>query len=403
MKLSLSTGLAAGLLALAAAPALAAPVTVDLRIEGATRTLFEGPVTTDVRPFASNDGRARVRRSAPAVTRGAVIAAAAEVEPFAMRGTGTDSSAARASRRSRARTSTTTPPPGASWPSTRTARSLGGCVRRPRRRPATRCCSPTPTAATRLLALSGPATAEAGRDGDAEGHRRRDRRGGRGRDRRRQSVSAADGTVAPAREPTAATTTSRRPRTGAIRSNRVRVCVTDGADGACGTVLVPTRRATTPSAAPDRTPRRRRSWPASPTIRCFTRGPRELRGSFAPTPPAIKAVKLRLTKRVGKQLLVLLGPQRALPRHPLRPRRVLHDRRSGRLVLPAAGAARARAATCSTRGDRRRRQPHAARAREHAGGVHRPMKRVAVIAACRAARRRLRLRRRRGVRRRRSA
>ena len=54
MKLRSPAGLAAGLLssALLAAPsAAAAPVTVDLRIEGPTRTLFEGPVTTDVRPF----------------------------------------------------------------------------------------------------------------------------------------------------------------------------------------------------------------------------------------------------------------------------------------------------------------------------------------------------------------
>src|ERR1044071_7393778 len=48
----LIAGLAAGLAVLVAAPgALAAPVTVDLRIEGADRTLFEGPVKTDVRPF----------------------------------------------------------------------------------------------------------------------------------------------------------------------------------------------------------------------------------------------------------------------------------------------------------------------------------------------------------------
>ena len=45
-------GLAAGLAVLVAAPAaLAAPVTVDLRIEGASSTLFEGPVTTDIRAF----------------------------------------------------------------------------------------------------------------------------------------------------------------------------------------------------------------------------------------------------------------------------------------------------------------------------------------------------------------
>ena len=72
MKLSLSTGLAAGLLALAAAPALAAPVTVDLRVEGANATLFEGPVTTDTRavrrrrrPHDCVRRRRRAARSSP--------------------------------------------------------------------------------------------------------------------------------------------------------------------------------------------------------------------------------------------------------------------------------------------------------------------------------------------------
>jgi hypothetical protein len=50
MKLRSPAGLVAAVL-LTASPAAAAPVTVDLRIEGPSRTLFEGPVTTDVRPF----------------------------------------------------------------------------------------------------------------------------------------------------------------------------------------------------------------------------------------------------------------------------------------------------------------------------------------------------------------
>src|SRR5688500_1848447 len=93
MKLSLPTGLAAGLLALAAAPALAAPVTVDLRIEGATRTLFEGPVTTDVRPFNFTGGEPHECArggTGPQVTRGAVIAAGAEAAPFTIGGTWND-------------------------------------------------------------------------------------------------------------------------------------------------------------------------------------------------------------------------------------------------------------------------------------------------------------------------
>ena len=61
---------------MAAAPALAAPVTVDLRIEGATRTIFEGPITTDVRQFPSNQGLKPCDNGTGAVTRGAVIAAA---------------------------------------------------------------------------------------------------------------------------------------------------------------------------------------------------------------------------------------------------------------------------------------------------------------------------------------
>ena len=92
------SGLLAGFALLIAAPgAVAAPVTVDLRIEGKTRTVFEGPVTTDVRTFrytgdavahrcdgtaADNHGTSPV----PVPTRGAAVAAAAEQAPFAMHG-----------------------------------------------------------------------------------------------------------------------------------------------------------------------------------------------------------------------------------------------------------------------------------------------------------------------------
>jgi hypothetical protein len=43
----------------------------------------------------------------------------------------------------------------------------------------------------------------------------------------------------------------------------------------------------------------------------FTRGPRELRGSFAADPSGIKAVKLRLTKRVGKRCWYFSGRSEA--------------------------------------------------------------------------------------------
>jgi hypothetical protein len=97
MKLRSPAGLAGLVLATAlASPAAAAPVTVDLRIEGATQTLFEGRVTTDVRDFrftgdpvahtcdgtAANSGPSAV----PVPTRGAALAEAAERTPFAIAG-----------------------------------------------------------------------------------------------------------------------------------------------------------------------------------------------------------------------------------------------------------------------------------------------------------------------------
>ena len=69
MKLSLSTGLAAGLLALAAAPALAAPANVTVRVEGATRTLVDTHARHD-------DRRARQSRTgttAPGTSAGGAL------------------------------------------------------------------------------------------------------------------------------------------------------------------------------------------------------------------------------------------------------------------------------------------------------------------------------------------
>src|SRR3954467_6024148 len=89
--------LAVTVLAAPAPAAHAAPVTVQLRIEGPTRTLFEGPVTTDVRTFhftgdatqhtcdgtkSGNGGDS----PNPAPTRGGAIATASEVNGFAIKG-----------------------------------------------------------------------------------------------------------------------------------------------------------------------------------------------------------------------------------------------------------------------------------------------------------------------------
>jgi hypothetical protein len=79
---------------------------------------------------------------------------------------------------------------------------------------------------------------------------------------------------------------------GTVRSNALNVCVTSGTDGACGTVQ--------PS-APDRTA------PVATIAgirdgQAFSRrgAPRELRGSVTADPSGLWAVKIRLTRRLGK-------------------------------------------------------------------------------------------------------
>jgi hypothetical protein len=71
---------------LAAVPALAAPVTVNLRIEGKSQTWFEGPVTTDVRPVDGHDnsgphtcdGTNNGQGGTPSPTAGTALADGAE-------------------------------------------------------------------------------------------------------------------------------------------------------------------------------------------------------------------------------------------------------------------------------------------------------------------------------------
>jgi hypothetical protein len=103
MKIPSSAGLAAGLLMAALLPATAAAadqVTVNLRIEGPSKTLFEGPVSTGVREFRFTnettghtcDGTAALGgpSATPVPTRGAVLAEAAETAPFELEGSWND-------------------------------------------------------------------------------------------------------------------------------------------------------------------------------------------------------------------------------------------------------------------------------------------------------------------------
>jgi hypothetical protein len=293
MKLSITAGMVAGLLLVASPPALAAPVTVDLRIEGATRTLFEGPVTTDVRQFPSNQGAKACDNGTGAVTRGAVIAAAGV--PFSADwndGFGNPSFK-------------TVDGENVEYAAERFlveylngAGSMTGA-----------CTDPVKTGDQvlfayakfddKLLKLAGPATA---RPGDSVTLTVTDGTAPVGGATVAGKPSGTDGTVTVG--PLARGDNDFKATADmAVRSNRVRVCATDGADGACGTT-VPTAPAPLPTVL-DR---------AAPTAtlsglrdkQTLSRGPRELRGSFADS-SGVKTVKLRLTKRLGKKCWYFSG------------------------------------------------------------------------------------------------
>ena len=99
----------------------------------------------------------------------------------------------------------------------------------------------------------------------------------------------------------------RATKAGEVRSATESICVTDGADGYCGTIKPgeTTRR-------PRRRPRRRRlvdrdvpfgSVGSIPEQQHYKRGkaPRELSGAVDGEPSGIKDIRLRLTRRVGKR------------------------------------------------------------------------------------------------------
>ena len=216
------SGLAAGVALLIAAPgALAAPVTVDLRIEGPSRTLFEGPVTTDVRTFRFTgdpvshrcDGTAAENHGTsptPMPTRGAAVAVAAEQTPFAIRGDWFDSLGSPSFSEIDGESVAFDPARLGSSPSTRTRSSRSRVVRRSgrRRRPGAVRLQRRRRSAARARR---PGLGEAGRDRDREGHRRRQRRARSRRDggRRRHAVRTARRPSGRSRS--AASRTSRRP------------------------------------------------------------------------------------------------------------------------------------------------------------------------------------------------
>lgn len=316
MKLRSPAGLAAGVVSAAllpAAPAAADPVTVQLRIEGASRTMFEGPVTTDVRPFrftgetASHrcDGTAAAggTSATPVPTRGAVIAHAAETAPFDIAGTWHPQFGA---------SFTTIDGESVAFdPATNrflgeyengTFASLGACADGVQE--GDDVLFAYGDGSETLLALSGPADAD---PGDSVTLRVTD--AASGAPVAGASVgdvqTGADGTATVGPLPDAAHSDFKATKPGAIRSNRLRVCVTDDN---CGVHAGGRPRARI------RAIRDGRSYARS-------RAPRELRGSVSPSPAGVRAVRLSLQRKVAGRCWAYSVPRerfvrRRCGRHP---------------------------------------------------------------------------------------
>jgi hypothetical protein len=303
MKLRPPAGLVAGLVSAAllpVAPAGAAPVTVNLRVETATRTVFEGPITTDVRPFRFTgeptghtcDGTSATGgpSATPVPTRGAAIARAAEAAPFAIGGTWHEQFGATFE--------TVAGEPVAFNPATQQylveyengeGASLGACA--DDIQPGDDVLFAFARFGDRVLELAGPAIAPPGvpvavRVTDAGTGV------GVGGATVAGATTAADGTASIGPFTARGAQVLKAEKAGMVRSNRLRVCVTDGADGACGTrIEQPPARDTT-----------------APTVTILgirmgqhfsrRRAPRELRGAVSADPSGLRAVKLRLTRRL---------------------------------------------------------------------------------------------------------
>jgi hypothetical protein len=297
MKIRFSAGLAAGvaMAVLAAAPAHAAPVTVNLRIEGPTSTIFEGPVTTDVRTFHFTTGADTGPHQCdgttvggtspgPVPTRAAVVAQASETAPFSTEGSFGQFGISfdKIAGQSVAFDGTNFLAEYNNYAFTQ----LGACA------------DPVNSGddvlfaftdgSQPLLKLVGPARARPGQpvtvrviDGST-----RNPVAGATVD---GQTTGADGLVTVSPFTTTGDHDLKATKTGAVRSNRLRVCVTDGADGACGS-LVPDTTAPTATIAGIRNGQR------------FSRkkAPRELHGTVTQDPSGLWAVKIRLTRKLGK-------------------------------------------------------------------------------------------------------
>ena len=309
------SGLLAGVALLFAAPgALAAPVTVDLRIEGPTRTLFEGPVTTDVRTFRYTgdatqhrcDGTAAENQGTsptPVPTRGAAVAEAAERTPFTIQGQWFDSLGSPSFSEIGGESVAFDPNTNeflAEYKNARSA-SVGSCA--DPIGPGDRVLFAHNDGDDPLLALSGPGTARPGETatvkvtdaatgaavvGATVGNR----------------LTGADGTAIVGPFTQRGDQDLKAAKDGSVRSNRVRVCVSDGGDGFCQT---PTPGPASPGARDVSAPAAAVASLRDGAVYSRRRAPRLLRGSVTADPSGLHSVKLKLTRRVGKRCSYFSG------------------------------------------------------------------------------------------------
>jgi hypothetical protein len=321
------SGLAAVALAsaLLAPSAHAAPVSVQLRIEGPTRTLFEGPVTTDVRTFHFTSGSDTTEHRCdgtssenggpspvPVPTRGGAIITAAEQNGFGLKGTwyaGLGPGFTEINGENVDYDSTTNSylvEYNNGQPT-----SYGSCADQIANRDDVLFAYGDGTET--ILKLTGPATA---RPGETAAVKVIDQ--GNGLPVAGATVdgrtTGADGSATVGPYDARGNHDLKATRAHAIRSNRVRICVTDGADGFCGTTTPTTGGGT--SAAASEAPGASQTSTAPSSVRDLTaprgslalkeghvyphgQGPRLLKGAVTDDPSGLLMVKLRLTRDDG--------------------------------------------------------------------------------------------------------
>jgi Domain of unknown function (DUF4430) len=286
-----------------AVPALAAPVTVDFRIEGKDTTHFDGPVTSDVRAVDGHDGTGphtcdgtnNGQGGTPAATAGTSLAEASERAPFSFVANYFPPSAQGGDDMFLSTVNGETPDFNVDqtfwgFVVNGSFASVGMCQFRVQ--PGDRILFARMTGSETILQLAGPSTVSTGApatytvtDAASGAPLAGATVGGQ--------LTGADG-KAMATFDSPGTRTLKATRANSIRSNGVVTCVHAGDDGTCGTNVpgggpIPASRAPTSSVLGLRLGQRFGAG----------RGPRLLRGHVDLGTGALAAVRLRLRRVFG--------------------------------------------------------------------------------------------------------